>query len=407
MEDDEELEKAMQSISPAKELQSLVPPRPTVKKSVPLPPELQFLAKELAIPQQTEGTVSAPVGSCGATPAERPAPETPETPDRHARGSGLLIVLDGWINCQRGLQTCASVLTYKKAICKSVLHELRRTGKSPSDMAKQVNELMHLKYEQAHLSYLHSIQNIWDAEAGAYGQKTLSHLVRKDVMPQSFGSYDDADGWCGVSVSAHYLTDCLIDKYQRQQSAITLLMQGTFGQVLRSDHTRKVARKVTLSSGTMSSYAVMNENWMISSWVMVQSEAEKSLEPMYQGLAKRYSDAGVEKANYHWVDRDCCAAFRIPDLHHGEHLNWDAWKTTDSIVAEATAGTLENTCASRTQYNANIVVRGTSQQEGYHFYQAQWITGTQVSCELFQAQGMTGVARGGTIKGFWTLSSQM
>ncbi|KAE8279173.1 hypothetical protein D5F01_LYC22759 [Larimichthys crocea] len=78
MEDDEELEKAMQSISPAKELQSLVPPRPTVKKSVPLPPELQFLAKELAIPQQTEGTVSAPVGSyaCGATPAERPAPET-------------------------------------------------------------------------------------------------------------------------------------------------------------------------------------------------------------------------------------------------------------------------------------------------------------------------------------------
>ncbi|KAE8277694.1 hypothetical protein D5F01_LYC24293 [Larimichthys crocea] len=77
---------------------------------------------------------------------------------------------------------------------------------------------------------------------------------------------------------------------------------------------------------------------------------------MYQGLAKRYSDAGVEKANYHWVDRDCCAAFRIPDLHHGEHLNWDAWKTTDSIIAEATAGTLENTCASRTQYNANIVL---------------------------------------------------
>ena len=247
--------------------------------------------------------------------------------------------------------------------------------------------------------------------------------------------------------------------------------------------------------------------------------------------------------------RDCCAAFRIPDLHHGEHLNWDAWRTTQSIITEATAGTLENTCASRTQYNANIVVkldlfhcmrrftrectsehhplyntfsqllstafsvvdqedlqklkdayqfcgiqppnptkqhtrehcrtripqptelvdrvekvlhhfhlttdpnniplfkpsmlktwriqrvhilrgclsdpevtegilyryggtlqlnhvpgegakvpiwipvRGTSQQEGYHFHQSKWITGTHVSCELFQAQGMTGVAR--------------
>ena len=40
-----------------------------------------------------------------------------------------------------------------------------------------------------------------------------------------------------------------------------------------------------------------------------------------------------------------------------------------------------------------IPVRGTSQQEGYHFHQSKWITGTHVSCELFQAQGMTGVAR--------------
>ncbi|CAJ1050480.1 uncharacterized protein LOC109999104 isoform X2 [Xyrichtys novacula] len=40
-----------------------------------------------------------------------------------------------------------------------------------------------------------------------------------------------------------------------------------------------------------------------------------------------------------------------------------------------------------------IPVRGTSQQEGYHFHQAQWVTGTNVSPELFQAQGMTGVAR--------------
>ncbi|XP_073328510.1 uncharacterized protein [Pagrus major] len=416
-------------------------------------------------------------------------------------------------------------------------------------MAKQVNELLHLKYERAHLAYLCSIQNVWDAKAGVYGQKTLGHLVRKEDTPQSFGAYDDADGWCGVSVSAFYLTDCLIDEYRRQEPAITQLLQGTFGQVFRSDHTRKVARKVTLTSGTMSSYAVMNENWMIASWVMVQSETDKSLEPMYRGLAKRYSEARVEKANYHWVDRDCCAPFKIPDPNHGEHLRWDACRTTQSIITEATAGTLENTCASRTQYNGNIVVkldlfhcmrrftrectsehhplfstfcqllsaafsvvdqedlqklkdayqfcgiqppnptkqhirehcrtripqptelvdrvekvlqhfylttdpnntplfkpsmlktwhiqrvhilrgclsdpeltegilyryggtlqlnhvpgegakvpiwipvRGTSQQKGYHFHQSQWITGTQVSCELFQAQGMTGVAR--------------
>ncbi|CAB1431085.1 unnamed protein product [Pleuronectes platessa] len=79
---------------------------------------------------------------------------------------------------------------------------------------------------------------------------------------------------------------------------------------------------------------------------MVQSETKKSLEPMCQGLAKRYEDAGLEKASYHWVERDCCAPFRIPDFHHREYLNWDAWWTTHSIITEATAGTLANTCAS-------------------------------------------------------------
>ena len=247
--------------------------------------------------------------------------------------------------------------------------------------------------------------------------------------------------------------------------------------------------------------------------------------------------------------RDCCAAFKIPDSIPAEHLRWDAWKTTPSVVAGATSGLLANTCASRSHYSTNIVVkldlfhclrrfsrectsehhplystfcqllsaafsvvdqedlkrlkdayefcgihpanptkqhtrehcrtkipqptelldrvekvlkhfhlatdpnnvplfkpsmlklwriqrvhilrgclsdpelaegimyryggtlqlnhvpgegakvpiwipvRGTSQQEGYHFHQAQWVTGTHVSTELFQAQGMTGVAR--------------
>ncbi|RVE55550.1 hypothetical protein OJAV_G00235130 [Oryzias javanicus] len=40
-----------------------------------------------------------------------------------------------------------------------------------------------------------------------------------------------------------------------------------------------------------------------------------------------------------------------------------------------------------------IPIRGTSQQEGYHFHQAQWVTGTRVSLGLFQAQSVTCVAR--------------
>ena len=40
-----------------------------------------------------------------------------------------------------------------------------------------------------------------------------------------------------------------------------------------------------------------------------------------------------------------------------------------------------------------IPVRGTSQQEGFHFHQARWVTGNRVSTELFQAQAMTGLVR--------------
>ncbi|XP_053092416.1 uncharacterized protein LOC117599093 isoform X2 [Pangasianodon hypophthalmus] len=248
-------------------------------------------------------------------------------------------------------------LTHKKAICKTVMDELRRSGKSPNDMANQLSEVLHLKYERAHLAYLLSVQNIRDAEAGLYGQMTITGALRTDDTPAPFGGYEDTDGWRGVSVTAHYLVECLLQEYQRQEAALTQVLQGTFGQVFRSDHTRKVARKVTLASGTMSSYAVMNENWMILSWVMLQSESEQSLESMYCGLASRYSAAAIPKAKYQWVDRDCCAAFRVMDPAPYEHLQWDAWRTTEAIVAEVTAGNLRNLCASCLKYNEDIIVK--------------------------------------------------
>ncbi|KAJ4924405.1 hypothetical protein JOQ06_000645 [Pogonophryne albipinna] len=102
-----------------------------------------------------------------------------------------------------------AVLTYKKAICKSVLDELRRSGKSPTDMAKQITELMHLKYERADLAYLVSCKNIMDGEEGKYDQRTITQFLRQETKPAPFGEYGDSDGWNGISVSAHYLTDCV------------------------------------------------------------------------------------------------------------------------------------------------------------------------------------------------------
>lgn len=78
---------------------------------------------------------------------------------------------------QRFTNLLPAVLTYKKAICKSVLEELRRTGNSPTDMANQVTEMLHLTYERANLAYLLCCQNVMDGEAGAYGQKTITQFL--------------------------------------------------------------------------------------------------------------------------------------------------------------------------------------------------------------------------------------
>nr|XP_023684055.1 uncharacterized protein LOC111852405 [Paramormyrops kingsleyae] len=206
-------------------------------------------------------------------------------------------------------------LTCKKAICKSVMDELRQTGKSPTDMANQVNELMHLKYKRAHLAYLHAIESVRDAEDSVYGQRTIWQFLRKENTPHPFGPYENPDGWGGVSVSGFYLTDCLLEELTSRASHIQ--------------------------------------------------------------TAPGYSDAGVEKAGYHWMDRR--GAFR---------------ECTFSAVASVIPNSQLNYAPDEdAKVPIWIPVRGTSQQEGYHFYQAQWITGTHVSIELFQAQGMTGVAR--------------
>ncbi|TWW53074.1 hypothetical protein D4764_0100990 [Takifugu flavidus] len=91
-------------------------------------------------------------------------------------------------------------------------------------------------------------------------------------------------------------------------------------------------------------------------------------------MAQRYSHAGVEKAGYHWMDSD-------PELSEG--------------IMYRDGGTLQlnHVAGEGAKVPVWIPVRGTSQQEGYHFQQAQWVTGTQVSPELFRAQAMTGVVR--------------
>ena len=49
-------------------------------------------------------------------------------------------------------------VTYKKAVDWSLIDKIHRNGRSPADVANEINELSYLCYERAHLQYLLLIQ---------------------------------------------------------------------------------------------------------------------------------------------------------------------------------------------------------------------------------------------------------
>ncbi|KAI4797746.1 hypothetical protein KUCAC02_024876 [Chaenocephalus aceratus] len=134
-------------------------------------------------PTQTHITVPA-AREVSAEPC-RPTPHPPAAPNTKlcCKGCRKRWYADNpsWLEKlpKRFTNLLPAVLTHKKAICKSVLDELRRRGKSPTDMAKQITELMHLKYERADLAYLLSCKNIMD------GEKRKVRTRRQ--LPSSFG----------------------------------------------------------------------------------------------------------------------------------------------------------------------------------------------------------------------------
>lgn len=52
----------------------------------------------------------------------------------------------------------------------------------------------------------------------------------------------------------------------------------------------------------------MNEYGQIVSWALVESDAERDLVSLWEGLKCRYEQASVALASHRWVDKNCCTA---------------------------------------------------------------------------------------------------
>lgn len=96
-------------------------------------------------------------------------------------------------------------------------------------MTKQVMEVMHLRFERAHLAHLLSCQNAMDGEAGHDDQRTITQSLRQETKPAPLGESSDSDAGAGSSS----------DKQQEHQH-ILVPLDGPSAQT-----TRKIARKVT------------------------------------------------------------------------------------------------------------------------------------------------------------------
>ncbi|KAK9969781.1 hypothetical protein ABG768_027928 [Culter alburnus] len=107
-------------------------------------------------------------------------------------------------------------LTYKKAICKSVMDELRRTGKSPTDMANQGNELMHLNARSGpiktggrvfvldHTRWMPPIKEAIDSLLQKYhGEKDILKLVDQDYADMVHQSATDPNSLLHPTTKLH------------------------------------------------------------------------------------------------------------------------------------------------------------------------------------------------------------
>ena len=237
-------------------------------------------------------------------------------------------------------------VTYRKAICRSLVDQIRRSGRSPSDVVSEVKQLLHERYKRSHLQYLQLIQHARHRNFSFTSSKnTESDLERKS---SPFGSYGCPHGWRGTDVSEQFIANVVIAEYNRQKPYLSGMLKGTFDKYWRSDHTRTLAKKVELLSGVMWSYSTLNEFWEIVSWVMVDNDSEGCLSNYYKGLSRRYELAGMDKASIRWVDRWCCvtppttsakkgaaACFDTGDKETQENIdNWNLWIDEESNTEE-------------------------------------------------------------------------
>ena len=131
-----------------------------------------------------------------------------------------------------------------------------------NDITNEIVQFAKNRYESMHLQYLAMTSMV---RRQLENTSLVSYDKDLTTLPPNkpFGSYECFDGYHGLEVSRNFVTDLCIHEYNDQKDFLYWFQKGLFGDFLRCDHTRSVAKKVELLTGAMWSYAIMKEHMEI------------------------------------------------------------------------------------------------------------------------------------------------
>lgn len=202
------------------------------------------------------------------------------------------------------------VLTYEYACDRSIISLLRsrNLGNSPGALQNRLQELHSEEWLRKLVSYLSDCKR---------------HQKSSQLFNQPSVEYKKASELKDVLTAKWFLACYVRDVYSRLE-LLKAVTTSVYGTILKIDSTKKITKKLQGYDANTASWVtnVANEKGQVLSSVVTTSESMASLQPLADGLTRKFEQAGVQPPVLLYTDRECCG------IRQGEskyRLLFNAW----------------------------------------------------------------------------------
>ncbi|KAF4650401.1 hypothetical protein FOL47_001175, partial [Perkinsus chesapeaki] len=142
----------------------------------------------------------------------------------------------------------------------------------------------------------------------------IQHKIPEGGFP-CFGSMSDqgeSHGW-NVADSdrcREYLMSVYVQDFIVRQPGLAQEMRSLSGRILKGDHTRPLAGKVTSQAGAKWSYSVLNEFGEVLCHGFTETDSDIQVRQLYVGLKTRFDSLNVPYPTLAYVDKQCCGSYK-------------------------------------------------------------------------------------------------